>query len=81
MRKHKRASFSRFILMVLLEEGPLNLKELEERAFIFVYHFHGLGYSLHAAVQKKLISFLSWLGYRPREDYSEKMKKWREKHE
>ncbi|MCD6242070.1 cation transporter [Candidatus Bathyarchaeota archaeon] len=81
MRKHKRASFSRFILMVLLEEGPLNLKELEERAFIFVYHFHGFGYSLHAAVQKKLIGFLSWLGYRPREDYSEKMKKWREKHE
>ena len=81
MRKHKRASFSRFILMALLEEGPLNLKELEERAFIFVYHFHGFGYSLHAAVQKKLISFLSWLGYRPREDYSEKMKKWREKHE
>ena len=81
MRKHKRASFSRFILMVLLEEEPLNLKELEERAFIFVYHFHGFGYSLHAAVQKKLISFLSWLGYRPREDYSGKMKKWREKHE
>jgi len=67
--------------MALLEEGPLNLKELEERAFIFVYHFHGFGYSLHAAVQKKLISFLSWLGYRPREDYSAKMKKWREKHE
>ena len=81
MRKHKRASFSRFILMALLEEGPLNLKELEERAFIFVYHFHGFGYSLHAAVQKKLIGFLSWLGYRPREDYSAKMKKWREKHE
>jgi len=81
MRKHKRASFSRFILMVLLKEGPLNLKELEERTFIFVYHFHGFGYSLHAAVQKKLISFLSWLGYRPREDYSAKMKKWREKHE
>jgi len=67
--------------MALLEEGPLNLKELEERAFIFVYHFHGFGYSLHAAVQKKLIGFLSWLGYRPREDYSAKMKKWREKHE
>ncbi len=81
MRKHKRASFSRFILMALLEEGPLNLKELEERAFIFVYHFHGFGYSLHAAVQKKLIGFLSLLGHRPREDYSAKMKKWREKHE
>ena len=81
MRKHKRLSLSRFILTALLEEGPLNLKELEERAFIFVYHFHGFGYSLHAAVQKKLISFLSWLGYRPREDYSAKMKKWREKHE
>ena len=81
MRKHKRASFSRFILMVLLKEGPLNLKELEERTFIFVYHFHGFGYSLHAAVQKKLISFLGWLGYRPQEDYSAKLKKWREKHE
>ncbi|MCD6240907.1 cation transporter [Candidatus Bathyarchaeota archaeon] len=81
MRKHKRLNFSRFILTALLEEGPLNLKELEERAFIFVYHFHGFGYSLHAAVQKKLISFLSWLGYRPREDYSAKMKKRREKHE
>jgi len=81
MRKYKRLSFSGFILMALLEEGPLNLKELEGRAFIFVYHFHGFGYSLHAAVQKKLIGFLSWLGYRPREDYSAKMKKWREKHE
>ncbi|KYH37589.1 MAG: cation transporter [Candidatus Bathyarchaeota archaeon B24] len=59
----------------------MSLKELEERIFAFVYHFHGFGYSLHEEVEKKVFSFLSWFGYEPKEDYSTRMKKWREKHE
>jgi len=67
--------------MALLKEGSLSLKELEERTFAFVYHFHGFGYSLHKELEKKVFSFLSWFGYQPKEDYSARMKKWREKHE
>lgn len=59
----------------------MSLKELEERTFAFVYHFHGFGYSLHEEVEKKVSGFLSRFGYQPQEDYSAKMKKWREKHE
>jgi len=59
----------------------LSLKELEERTFAFAYHFHGFGYTLHKEVEKKVFSFLSRFGYQPREDYSARMKKWREKHE
>ena len=59
----------------------MSLKELEERTFAFAYHFHGFGYSLHKEVEKKVFSFLSRFGYQPREDYSARMKKWREKHE
>jgi len=67
--------------MALLKEGSLSLKELEERTFAFVYHFHGFGYGLHEEVEKKVFSFLSRFGYQPKEDYSARMKKWREKHE
>ena len=59
----------------------MSLKELEERTFAFAYHFHGFGYSLHKEVEKKVFSFLSRFGYQPREGYSARMKKWREKHE
>ena len=59
----------------------MSLKELEERTFAFAYHFHGFGYTLHKEVEKKVFSFLSRFGYQPREDYSARMKKWREKHE
>jgi cation diffusion facilitator family transporter len=67
--------------MALLKEGPLSLKELKEKTFAFVYHFHGLGYGLHEEGGMKVFSFLSRLGYHPREDSAAKMKKWREKHE
>jgi len=67
--------------MVLLKEGSLSLKELEERTFAFVYHFHGFGYSLHEEVGKKVYGFLSWFGCQPEENYSARMKRWREKHE
>ena len=67
--------------MALLKKGPSSLKELEERTFAFVYHFHGFGYSLHKEVEKKVFGFLSRFGRKPQEDYSEKMKKWLEKHE
>ena len=59
----------------------MSLKELEERTFVFVYHFHGFGYSLHKEVEKNVFGFLSRFGYQPKEDYSTRMKKWREKHE
>jgi len=59
----------------------LSLKELEERTFAFIYHFHGFGYSLHRELEKKVFSFLSRFKYQPKEDYSARMKKWREKHE
>jgi len=81
IRKHRRSDFQKYILVVLLKEGPLSLKELEERTFAFVYHFHGFGYSLHEEVERKVYSFLSWFGCQPEEDYSARMKKWREKHE
>lgn len=80
-RKQLHGDYYRFILMALLKEGPLSLKELEKRTFAFVYHFHGFGYSLHEEVEKKVSSFLSRFGYQPQEDSSAKMKKWREKHE
>jgi len=81
VRKHRSSNFQKYILMALLKEGPLSLKELEERTFAFVYHFHGFGYSLHEEVEKKVYGFLSWFGCQPEEDYSARMKKWREKHE
>jgi len=81
VRKHRRSNFQKYILMALLKEGSLSLKELEERTFAFVYHFHGFGYSLHEEVEKKVYGFLSWFGCQPEEDYSARMKKWREKHE
>ena len=80
VRKH-RGDFQKFILIVLLKEDSLSLKGLEERTFAFVYHFHGFGYSLHEGVEKKIYGFLSRFGYQPEEDYSARMKKWREKHE
>jgi len=81
VRKHRRSNFQKYILTALLKEGSLSFKELEERTFASVYHFHGFGYSLHEEVEKKVFSFLSRFGYRPKEDYSARMKKWREKHE
>lgn len=81
IRKHRRSNLQKYILTVLLKDGSLSLKELGERAFAIAYHFHGFGYSLHEEVEKKVFSFLSLFGYRPREDYSVRMKKWREKHE
>jgi len=81
VRKHRRSNFQKYILTALLKEGSLSLKELEERTFAFVYHFHGFGYGLHEEVEKKVFSFLSLFGYRLKEDYSARMKKWREKHE
>jgi len=79
--RKNRGDFQKFILMVLLKEGSLSLKGLEERTFAFVYHFHGFGYSLHEAVEKKIYGFLSRFRCQPEEDYSARMKKWREKHE
>ena len=81
VRKHRSSNSQKYILMALLKEGSLSLKELEERTFAFVYHFHGFGYSLHEEVEKKVYGFLSWFGCQPEEDYSARMKKWREKHE
>ena len=81
VRKHRRNDPQRCILTALLKEEPLSLKELEERTFAFIYHFHGFGYSLHEEVEKKAFSFLSLFGYHPKEDHSPRMKKWREKHE
>ena len=81
VRKHRRSDLQRCILTALLKEESLSLKELEERTFAFIYHFHGFGYSLHEEVEKKAFSFLSLFGYHPKEDHSARMKKWREKHE
>ena len=81
VRKHRHSNFQKYILTALLKEGSLSLKELEERTFVFVYHFHGFGYSLHKEVEKNVFGFLSRFGYQPKEDYSTRMKKWREKHE
>ena len=81
VRKHRRSDFQRCILTALLKEESLSLKELEERTFAFIYHFHGFGYSLHEEIEKKALSFLSLFGYRPKEDHLARMKKWREKHE
>ncbi|MCD6469963.1 hypothetical protein J7L29_04100, partial [Candidatus Bathyarchaeota archaeon] len=69
-RKHQRSNFQKYILTALLKEGSLSLKELEERTFAFIYHFHGFGYSLHRELEKKVFSFLSRFKYQPKEDYS-----------
>ena len=80
-RKQLVGDYYKLILMALLNEGPLSLKELEERTFAFVYHFHGFGYSLHEGLQKGVSRVLSRFGYHPQKDSSAKMKHWREKHE
>ena len=36
----------RFILMVLLREGPLNSKELKDKWFLFTSHFRNFGLSI-----------------------------------
>ena len=79
--KYRCNNFKKYILMALLKGGSLSLKEVEKRTFVFIYHFHGFGYNLHEEVEKRVFSFLSLFGYQPRGGYSERMKKWREKHE
>jgi len=74
VRKHRRSDFQRCILTALLKEESLSLKELEERTFAFIYHFHGFGYSLHEEIEKKALSFLSLFGYRPKEDHLARIK-------
>jgi len=59
----------------------LDSKQLEERTFPFLYHFHGFGYSLHQQVQKKVYNFLRRFGYQPNDDHSARINKWRQKHE
>jgi len=76
----KSKKHDKFILVSLLNGGPLSSKELEERTFAFIYHFHGFGYSLHKELKKKVFGLLSLFRYRPQEDPT-KLKKWRERHE
>ena len=38
-RNRERGGFQKFILMTLLRGGPMSLKELEEKAAVFVLHF------------------------------------------
>jgi cation diffusion facilitator family transporter len=79
--EHPQGGYYKFILMALLKEGPLTLKELEEKTFTLAYHFHGVGYSLHELVEKKVFSYISGFGHQIPEDHSRKMKKSREKYE
>jgi len=44
--KVRRGESRKLILPVLLEDGKLTLKELEERIFTYTYHFHAFGYTL-----------------------------------
>lgn len=75
MNGKKQPQYDKFILLALLEE-PLSLKELEEKTFAFVFHFHGLGYNFHQNLAKAF-NFLTRPGNQPKD--SKRLEKSRDK--
>ncbi len=72
-KNHPQGDYSKYILMALLKEGPLSLKELEEKTFAPVFHFHGFSYSIHKNLEP-LFDFFSRFKYQPPDDNPAKMK-------
>ena len=59
--KVKRSEHRKLILPILLKDGKLTLKELEERTFTYTYHFHAFGYTFHNKLIGKLYNLIPWL--------------------
>ena len=59
--KVRRSEHRKLILPVLLKDGKLTLKELEERTFTYTYHFHAFGYTFHNKLIGKLYNLIPWL--------------------
>ena len=76
--KVRRGEYRKLILPVLLKDGKLTLKELEERVFTYTYHFHAFGYTLHSQLIGKLCNLIPWLKHRAKGDSLKSAGKWRE---
>jgi len=66
--KVRRGESRKLILPVLLKDGKLTLKELEERIFTYTYHFHAFGYTLHSQLIGKLCDLVARLKHRAKGD-------------
>jgi len=76
--KVRRREYRKLILPVLLKDGKLTLKELEERIFTYTYHFHAFGYTLHGQLIGKLCNLIPRLKHRAKGDSLKSAGKWRE---
>ena len=76
--KVRRSEHRKLILPVLLKDGKLTLKELEERTFTHTYHFHAFGYTFHNKLIGKLYNLISWLKHPAKNDSLKWAGKWRE---
>jgi len=79
--KVRRSDYRKLILPILLKEGKLTLKELEERVFTYTYHFHAFGYIFHNKLIGKIRKLILRLKHRAKTDSVEWTGKWRERTE
>ena len=79
--KVRRSDYRKLILPILLKEGKLTLKELEERVFTYTYHFHAFGYIFHNKLIGKICKLILRLKHRAKTDSVEWTGKWRERTE
>ena len=79
--KVKRSEYRRLILPVLLKDGKLTLKELEERVFTYTYHFHAFGYAFHNKLMGKICDLILWVKRRAESNSLKWAGKWRERTE
>ena len=66
--KVRRSDYRKLILPILLKDGKLTLKELEERAFTYTYHFHAFGYTFHNKLLGKICKPILRLKHRAKSD-------------
>ena len=79
--KVRRGEYRKLILPVLLKDGKLTLKELEERVFTYTYHFHAFGYTFHNKLMGKIRKLILRLKHRAKSDSVGWTRKWRERTE
>ena len=79
--KVRRSDYRKLILPILLKDGKLTLKELEERVFTYTYHFHAFGYTFHNKLLGKLSKPILRLKHRAKSDSLKWAERWRERTE
>jgi len=75
----RKSDYRKLILPILLKDGKLTLKELEERVFTYTYHFHAFGYTFHNKLLRKICKPILRLKHRAKSDSLKWAEGWRER--